>query len=616
MCRWLKYIGLKVFLLLVPILGLAQPAEKVCFSVPGGFYEESPTLEMFPFYMNHHIRFTTNGSRPTAQSRLYTEPLLLDGSLYSTSDIYTIQVAPEKDMFYADSVGHCIVIRAAVFDENDNCISEVATNSYFIQSLGCDTHGLPVCSLCADSLDLFGFYRGILVPGSWFYPDLPDWTGNYFNKGPEWEKVCNVEFYEPDNSGINQIAGLRTHGGASRRYQQKGLKVYAREEYGKKRFEHLFFPENAPIDSYKRLCLKPFRCSNWMTTGFQDHLAQQVVRTLDIDGLASRQMVLFLNGEYWGIYALEESPDERYLEDHFGVDTYNSSIIKKWIYPEHGDSIQWQTLFQWVMDADLSVEENYQIFCEQIDVDNFIDYQIFELYSGNVDWPKNNVRCWHRTGGKWRWIFFDGDGCFFRDWDVFANATNTDTIHYGSNPSAFQATLFFRKLFTNDAFKERFLDRFHQVMSDQLQYDQIAPCFNAVCELIRNEVPSQSNRFGFPSSMTQWEEDVAHVDEHLRTLNSAMETKLSCFLNTLETPDPQSSIRCYPNPFGGQLTVEITASSVKPCEIRVSNVLGQEVYCEQILLKAGLNQTTVNLPLNQGLYFLMIDNQVTKIVRQ
>ena len=605
-----------LFLLLVPFFGTGQPIEKACFSVPGGFYEQSPVLELFPFYMNHHIRFTTNGSRPTAQSRLYTKPLLLDERLYSTSDIYTIQVAPEKDMFYADSVAHCIVIRAAVFDENDNCISEVATNSYFISALGCDTHGLPVLSLCADSLDLFGFYRGILVPGAWASPNWPEWMGNYFNKGPEWERVCNVEFYEPDNRGINQIAGLRTHGGASRRYQQKGLKVYAREEYGKKRFEHLFFPENAPIDSYKHLCLKPFRCSNWMTTGVQDHLSQEVVRTLDIDGLASRQMVLFLNGEYWGIYALEESPDERYLEDHFGIDVYESSIVKKWIYPEHGDSTRWQALFQWVMDTDLSLEENYQILCEQIDIDNLIDYQIFELYSSNVDWPKNNVRCWQRDGGKWRWIFFDGDGCFFRDWDVFANATDTDPIPNGSNPSAFQATLFFRKLMANAAFKKHFVDRFHQLLADQLRYDRIAPRFHAVCEQVRDEVPSQSSRFGFPSSMAQWEDDVAYVDGHLRALNSLMETKLSYFLNTPEMPDVPLPILCYPNPFDGQLTVEIAATSVKPCEIGVFNVLGQEVYCEQIMLDAGQNQITVILPLNPGLYFLKINHQVTKIVRQ
>ena len=84
----------------------------------------------------------------------------------SKENIFTIPICT-NDLFYLpDSVQHCIVIRAAVFDGNDSCVSRTYTNSYFIKALGCDTHGLPVVSICADSLDLFGFEQGILVPGT------------------------------------------------------------------------------------------------------------------------------------------------------------------------------------------------------------------------------------------------------------------------------------------------------------------------------------------------------------------------------------------------------------------------------------------------------------------
>ena len=112
----------------------------------------------------------------------------------------------------------------------------------FIKALGCDTHGLPVVSICADSLDLFGFEQGILVPGIHFDSLNPEISGNYFQKGREWERVSNVEFYDySDNGGINQICGLRTHGNRARRQPQKGLKIYARQEYGNKHFHHQFF---------------------------------------------------------------------------------------------------------------------------------------------------------------------------------------------------------------------------------------------------------------------------------------------------------------------------------------------------------------------------------------
>lgn len=596
--------------------GMAQPVEKACFSVSGGFYETSPVLELYPYYQQHHIRFTTNGNIPTAQSRLYTEPLLLDESLYSTSDIYTIRMAPDGQMFYPESVQHCIVIRAAVFDQNDSCISEVATNSYFIRSLGCDTHGLPVMSICSDSTGLFNFYHGILVPGCYQGSSHPDWTGNYFCKGREWERVCNVEFYETNNTGVNQIAGLRTHGGASRRYQQKGLKVFAREEYGKKRFKHLFFPGTTSLNSFKHLSVKPFRCSNWLTTGVQDHLAQQVASTLDIECLASRQMVLFLNGEYWGIYALEESPDERYLEDHFGVYLDDCSIIKVWNTLDYGDDTQWNNLVDWVMDADFSLEENYQRMCEMIDMDNFIDYEIFELYSSNVDWPKNNVRCWKTNDGKWRWIFYDGDGCFFRDWDVFANAVNDDTSVIGNNPSAFQATLFFRKLLENHTFRTRFKVRFNQLMSNQLSYETTSSYFNAVSDLIRGEVPNQSSRFGFPENMAQWEEDIRQVDTYLLSLNQSMNEKLNNFLSVLEHTDSILAYTCYPNPFSDQMTLSIKANESKTSELYVLNMLGQVVYHETLALNVGNNKFTLNLALAKGIYVMKIDNRTKKIIKQ
>lgn len=602
-------------LVLLPLLGFSQP-EKACFSVPGGFYEDRFTLEMFPFYQNHHIRYTTNGNRPTAQSQLYTGPLLLDEHLYSTSDIFTIQVAPDKDMYYPDDVERCIVIRAAVFDADENCISEVATNSYFIQSLGCDTHGLPAVSLCADSLDLFDYNHGIMVPGAWFSPAIEDWTGNYYCTGSAWEKPCNVEFYEADNTGVNQIAGLRTHGGASRRYQQKGFKLFARKEYGENRFDHLFFPENAPMDSYKHLSLKPFRCSNWMMTGIQDHLAQQVARTLDVDCLASRQAVLFLNGEYWGIYALEETPDERYLEDHYLINAEESTIVKKWIFPEHGDDTQWNALFQWMGEADLSDDENYRYLCDRIDIDNFIDYQIFELYSGNVDWPRNNVRCWQGPNHKWRWIFYDGDGCFFSDWDAFANAVDHDTVSKGDNPSSMQATLFFRKLLKNTDFSDRFESRFYQAMDDVLQYERISPIFKALCALIAEEVPKQSARFGFPSSVAKWESDVSRVDEHLSTLNVATAGELSHFMNALDYPNERLPIQCFPNPFDGLLNLRVVTVASKACDLCVFDIMGQEVYRVPVLLNAGINKLTLNLPLSSGVYFIMTDQYIAKIVKQ
>ena len=186
---------------------------------------------------------------------------------------------------------HCIIIRAAVFDENDSCVSETVTNSYFINELGCDTHGLPVVSLCADSLDLFDYYTGIFIPGFHYNPHNPYLTGNYFMKGDEWERVINFEFYETDNEGINQVVGLRTHGNQQRWKSQKGMKIYAREEYGVKRLYYKFF-ETIPNESFKHILLRAFMGS-WLGAGCNDYICGRIAEPLDFESLASRPAVLF-----------------------------------------------------------------------------------------------------------------------------------------------------------------------------------------------------------------------------------------------------------------------------------------------------------------------------------
>ena len=593
--------------------GVAQN-DTVVFSATGGFYEESFTLQLHNAAPQNHIRYTTNGNRPNANSPIYEGPMLLDEQLYSNSDIYTIVNCPEQDFFLPDSVSHCIVIRAAAFDENDSCVSQVVTQSYFIHALGCDTHGLPAVSLCADSLDLFDYETGIFVPGIHQVSWNPGNTGNYFQRGREWERCCNVEFYENDNSGINQQAGLRTHGGATRRLQQKNLKIYAREEYGKKRFKHRFFQE-IPLESFKHLVLKPFCCSvNLATTsGIQDALSQQVARGLHFDVLADRLTTLFINGEYWGIYGIEETPDERYIEDHYDFNPDEINIIKDWNVLDNGDSINWMNLYSWVQETDLSLEENYVLMDELIDMDNFIDYWVYEIYSCNFDWPIHNIRCWQRGNGKWRWFFYDGDACFLWYVDPFGNAVDTT-----AKTANAESTLFFRKLIENSCFLDRFFGRFNELMSDQLQYSRIIPYFYMFREIVRPEIPNQCGRFGFPSDVAQWEGDMNHVKYFLLSLNDKMLTALQEFYETYYDGMEEGlvSFQCYPNPSSGEIRLGFDVDVAAATEIAIYDLMGRKVFAQPCLMHQGSNEIVLHPHLKAGVYVLKMGCHAIKIVRQ
>lgn len=606
---------LLVLALMISFLGVSQD-KTVCFSVSGGFYEESFFLELTPqvsIYPSggYHIRYTTNGSIPTASSRCYTEPLLLDTSLYSTSNFFTIQVAPENRMFYPDSVNHCIVIRAALFDNQDSIVGEVTTNSYLIRSLGCDTHGLPVLSLCADSVDLYDFNRGILVPGVHYNPNNPDWSGNYFCRGMKWERLCNVEFYELDNTGINQQAGVRTHGESSRYLQQKGLKLYAREQYGKKRFKHRFFEETS-LERFKRLNLRPFSCTNGTFTGVQDALAQRVARELNIDALACRQTVLFLNGEYYGIYSIEEVPDEHYLNDYYGVDENLVNIIERWVYLDYGDSTNWHELYQWLQGADLSLDENYAWVNERIDMDNYIDYMLYELYSFNIDWPTNNVRFWQEGNGKWRWVFYDGDACFHRIFDVVANAIDTcNSIH----PTQAKSTLLFRKMLGNADFVNRLSNRFYELISGPLHYE-VDSLFHLFSNHIESEIPMQVARFNIPYSVNRWETDVSRVEEFIQTFEDQLYVLMQDLLGFDAVTEHERNMMVFPNPFSDRIFLLLDSEEAASIPVSIIDLMGREVFRCEALDNGGFAEVTMPRELPSGMYLLKCKGGVAKIVKR
>lgn len=607
----MKTIRLSTLLLLLslPLLGWAQ-VDTVLFSAQGGFYEDTFPLELYNYYSQNHIRYTTNGNRPTAQSPLYEGPLTLNEQLYSKSKIYTIVDCPESSFYLPDSVQHCIVIRAAVFDENDSCISTVKTNSYFIHSLGCDTHDLPAVSLCADSLDLFDYETGIFVPGIFYDPLNPNWTGNYYQEGREWERPMNIEFYEQNNTGINQQAGLRTHGGNGRRFQQKCVKIYAREEYGKKRFKHKFF-ETIPHNSFKHLILKPFAAA-WNASGANDHICNQISAQLNLETLASRPVVLYLNGEYWGIYYIHERPNERYLEDHFGVDIEHVNIISGWNpFVACGTDENFLELFHWMENVDLSSPEAYAYAATQIDIDNFIDFQIFELFIENVDWPANNMRCWQVDDGKWRWIFFDGDaGLRWMTFTAFDNA-----VYDGNNswPSNWKATLFFRKLLENPEFKSHFDIRFHELLATAFDYSITGPILENTRTALEPEIPFQSERFNFPQDIDSWNTAMGNMNWFLSMRTTYILDPLNQLIDIPE--NLQKHLSCFPNPFSGEIHVFTETSDVETVHINIYDLLGRKAFSHTYLLTIGTNEITIHPNLAPGVYILKVGNRMQRIVK-
>ena len=212
------------------------------------------------------------------------------------------------------------------------------------------------------------------------------------------------------------------------------------------------------------MVLKPFS-TLWPFVGVQDYVVNRMALEMGLEAPNSRPVVLYLNGEYWGIYFLQEKLDDHYLEDHFGIEPEACTIICgngldgdtwEWIDEvESGDGRSFEQMMDWLEDADLSDSANYAYISNLVNLDNFIDYQILETFVANTDWPANNMRCWQSDGSKWRFAFFDGDATLLKnDFDIFGNATYVaDNLWH----TGVKSTLLFRRLLENNDFKQKFL---------------------------------------------------------------------------------------------------------------------------------------------------------------
>jgi len=284
------------------------------------------------------------------------------------------------------------IIRFASF-RNGQRTSKIYTKTYFIDKNIFSKYNMPVISLVSEEDNLFNYELGIYVPGTHYDPENPEWSGNYFKDGDEWERPVHIEYFENDGClGFSQNAGIRIHGLKTRQAAQKSLKLYARNEYGDKYFNYPLLPQKS-ITEYKRFLLQTTMGSWRGNPIIGDVLAHEIVRDLNFEYQDYQAVVVYLNGEYWGIHTLRDRIDERYIAYTNNVDKDSVDIINGnfWLV-EAGSNEHYLKLADFIEVKDLSFESNYEYVKTQIDIYSFIDYQIAEMFFSNKDWPDNNQK--------------------------------------------------------------------------------------------------------------------------------------------------------------------------------------------------------------------------------
>ena len=484
---------------------ITYTAEQPTFSHLGGFYNEGFELKLKTKLKGGSVYYTQDGTEPNKQSQKYSEE-------------EPINIGEKSDV---------TMVCARVIGEDENELSEISVHTYFVGEKIRNRHELPIISIVTDEQNLFDEELGIYTEDNARY------------RGSEWERPIHLEFFE--NNGervIAQNAGVRIHGGISRRYKQKTLRIYADDKYNRSGyFEYDIFKRlpkknsTEQVEKFSRLLLRNSG-NDWGSTMFRDALLQRLVLPLNsMDTQAYRPAVLYINGQYWGIHNVRERYDEYYIAGTYKVEKKDIVLLDgnaKLVRGKVEDRKHYQDMLAFIRDRGLVEHDHYEYIKTLMDTDNYRDYVIVQTYIGNIDWPHGNIKYWryktdgykekapYGQDGRWRWMLYDTDhgyGMFRNSEDIYGRKRDYshNTINWvmsekiGNNV---WANFLIRSLMKNDTFKNDFLNRYSDLLNVYFEPGIVLKYIDEMQENIAPEMDRHIERWGAIKSMDDWYENV------------------------------------------------------------------------------------------------------------
>ncbi len=408
------------------------------FNPLGGIFTSPLTVSVSNTF-GGDLRYTLDGSEPTESSPILNADLQIEKTT---------------------------VVRARIFKANQ-VPGETVTNTYFIDEN--DSIGeLPVVSLASDPDNFWDSITGIYVQ----------------DFKPEWEIPVNIELFENDGSdraGFNLTAGTKVNGLYSWQLPQKMLGIYFRKEYGKGKLEYplLFDHDRSVFDDFALRASG----SDWAYTLFRDGMAQSLTaENMDVDFQGFRACVVYFNGEYMGIHNMRSKVNEDFIVQNHKLGDRKIDMIENENYVETG-SLDQYAAFEALYHKDLSNQENYDAVAELMDIENFTDFIITEIYAQNVS-VDHNIMAWKpQDGGKWKWILNDLDRTFF-------NAGNNMIDYYAD-----RKVIPLSALLENDDYRHYFGKRLADHLFTTFDPDRVKKMIDDFSSNIEEEVPKHIERW-------------------------------------------------------------------------------------------------------------------------
>ncbi|HEV8291796.1 MAG TPA: CotH kinase family protein, partial [Tepidisphaeraceae bacterium] len=435
------------------VAGALGAVADTSFSVDRGFYTQPFPLVITSDTSDAQIRYTLDGSVPTATTGfVYSGPVTIGPQLYGTPG------GPAKP--------GVIIVRAAAF-KTGWIPTNVDTQTYiFLDSvITQDDAGLPVTwgglgsgnTLKNPPGPDYAFDQNVINANiatikndlkslstvSLSMP-LNDWFGaggvGIYPAGIGVAKAMSMEYFNgtgTENFQVNgsvQIIGGGEGGTSAQRWKtyKLSMRVKFKQAFGD---SSLNFPLYGPdaAQQFDTLILDAQINNTWLhpTVAQQNDamfIQDQYISDLQnatsggvAHGPQGKFVNLYINGLYWGVYTLHERPDEHFATEYFGGQNDDWDVISHFSTNVSNGLTTATPNYMLMVNrtkADMTVQSNYDLVGEVLDIDDFIDYILVNFYGGNLDWSHKNWfatynRVDHSTPeGKWRFHSWDAEHVF------------------------------------------------------------------------------------------------------------------------------------------------------------------------------------------------------------
>lgn len=428
------------------------------------------------------IRYTLDGYAPTAADPIYAGPI---------------------------TINETTVVRARCFDPSGTLAdSHINTNTYFT---GDDNHTIMVVSVSGNGQE----------DGNW----PGGWGG-----GPD--EPCHVEFFHADGSYWCEASGdSNEHGNDSNAYPQKGFDYITRDQMGHSYAltEPLFHVKER--DAYQRLIFKAAANDNYPSSG-GGHIRDAYVQTLShladlkIDERTNESCIVYLNGEYWGVYEIREKVDDLdFTTEYYDQPRHFVDFIKTWggTWVEYGSNADWAPFVNFVTTQDMTDPDNYEYVESVFNTMSLIDYVLLNSFTVCADWLNWNTAWWRGrhpdgSGKKWRYALWDMDNTFGHGANYTgipsqspdADPCNPESLN---NPGGQGHIPIFNALLENEDFWATYINRWADLSNTHFSCDNMHAVLDSMITVIEPEMDRHIERWG--GNYPQWEANVQEIHDFI-----------------------------------------------------------------------------------------------------